>query len=91
MTWSHGFHLRYLTVDPAAVSRRHTRAEEEVILMYKGRLTIDIADDSIELGPGDVFTVPIGAPRSFANRGDELVEAYVVRGGDHPQAAKLTD
>jgi mannose-6-phosphate isomerase-like protein (cupin superfamily) len=90
MTWLHGFHFRHMTVVPAAVTRQHTRAEEEVILMYKGRLSIDIADGSIELGPGDVFTVPIGEPRSFANRGDELVEAYVVRGGDHPQAAKLT-
>lgn len=91
MTWSHGFHLRYMTVIPAAVTKLHTRAEEEVILMYKGQLSIDIFDGSIEIGPGDVFTVPIGAPRRFANRGDELVEAYVVRGGDHPAAATIID
>ncbi len=91
MTWLHGFRLRHMTVDPGAVTRQHTRAEEEVILMYKGQLSIDIADGTIELGPGDVFTVPIGAPRSFANRGNEPVEAYVVRGGDHPQTAELTE
>jgi len=91
MTWSHGFHLRRITVAPDGVTKKHTRAEEEVILMYKGQLSIDIADGSVELGPGDVFTVPIGVPRRFANRGSELVEAYVVRGGDHPAAATIVD
>ncbi len=87
MAWSHGFQLRYMTLAPAALTRRHTRAEEEVILMYKGQLSVDIAEGSVELGPGDVFTLPIGMPHRFANRGDERVEAYVVRGGDHPEAA----
>ena len=91
MTWSHGFQLRYMTVDPNVVTKEHTRAEEEVILMYKGQLSIEIADGSIELAPGDVFTVPIGAPRRYANRGEELAEAYVVRGGDKPQPAVLTE
>lgn len=90
MAWPHGFHLRHMTVEPGVSSKRHTRAEEEVILMHKGILSIDIAGGSVELGPGDVFTVPIAAARSFANRSDKLVEAYVVRGGDHPQAARLT-
>ncbi len=89
MAWPHGFHLRHVTVEPGVSSKRHTRAEEEVILMHKGQLSVDIAGGSVELGPGDVFTVPIEAARSFANRGDKLVEAYVVRGGDQPQAAKL--
>jgi mannose-6-phosphate isomerase-like protein (cupin superfamily) len=91
MTWSHGFQLRYISVDPGAATAQHTRAEEEVILMYKGQLSIDIGDGSIDLGPGDVFTVPIGVPRRFANRGNELAEAYVVRGGDHPAPATIVD
>lgn len=91
MTWSHGFHFRHISVDPGVATAKHTRAEEEVILMYKGQLSIDIADGSIDLKPGDVFTVPIGARRSFANRGNELAEAYVVRGGDHPAPATIVD
>ncbi|MDH3747598.1 MAG: cupin domain-containing protein [Gammaproteobacteria bacterium] len=91
MTWSHGFHLRHLAIVPDVVTKPHTRAEEEVILMYKGQLSIDIAGGSVDLGPGDIFTVPIGAPHRFANRGDELVEAYVVRGGDHPTAATVVE
>lgn len=91
MAWSHGFHVRFVTVDPETATRRHIRHEEEVILMHKGRLTVLLADGEFELGPGDVLTVPIDMPRSFGNRGDERVEAYVVRGGDQPQAPTLTD
>lgn len=91
MDWPHGFNLRYVAIDPGAATHQHTRAEEEVILMHKGRLSISTDDGDVEIGPGDVFTVPIGSPHSFANRGDQLVEAFVVRGGDHPQAAKLAN
>ena len=91
MSWPHGFHVRHIAVDPGAATHEHTRAEEEVILMHKGQLSISTDDGDIEIGPGDVFTIPVGSPRSFANRGDEMVEAFVVRGGDHPVAAQLTD
>ncbi len=91
MTWSHGFNLRHIGLDPGVTTRRHTRAEEEVILMYSGRLGVEIADGTIELGPGDVFTVPVGVPRRFSNTSGELAEAYVVRGGDQPQAPTLVD
>ncbi|MGI9238182.1 MAG: cupin domain-containing protein [Woeseiaceae bacterium] len=91
MSWTHGFHLRLVTISPGTATQWHTRAEEEVILMHRGRLRISMDDGDVELGPGDVFTVPIDARRSFANPGEDLVEAYVVRGGDQPRAAKLVD
>ncbi len=91
MDWAHGFHVRHVTISPGAATRRHTRAEEEVILMHRGQLRISMDDGDIELGPGDVFTVPIESPRVFSNPGEELVEAYFVRGGDHPQAARIVD
>jgi len=91
MKWPHGFHLRHIVIDPGAATRKHSRAEEEVILMHKGQLRIRTDDGDVEISPGDVFTMPVGSPHSFANCGEELVEAFVVRGGDHPQAAKLTD
>lgn len=91
MSWPHGFHVRHIAVAPGAKTRKHTRAEEEVILMHKGQLIVGTADGDTDIGPGDVFTVPVGAPRRFENHGDEVVEAYVVRGGDHPQAARLVE
>ena len=85
MEWPHGFHVRHVTVDPAAATKQHVRREEEVILMHKGQLTVAVPEGEIILGPGDVFTVPIEMPRSFGNQGTEKVEAYFVRGGDHPR------
>ena len=91
MSWPHGFHLRHITISPGSTTRPHSRAEEEVILMHCGRLRVSMDDGDVELGPGDVFTVPVGYRRILANPGEDRVEAYVVRGGDHPQAARLVD
>ena len=88
MSWSHGFNVRYVTVDPDTESTTHRRDEEEVIFIQAGTLTVDLPDGEFTIKPGDTLTVPIGMSRRFENRGDEVVKAYVVRGGDHPQAAK---
>ncbi len=85
MTWSHGFQVRYVNVDPGVTTDTHTRDEEEVIFIQSGHLSVTLPDGVVEMGKGDVFTVPIGMPRSFSNDGSERVEAYVVRGGDEPQ------
>ena len=89
MTWSHGFNLRYMTMAPGAASSTHTRAEEEVIFVHSGRMSVHLPGGELELGPGDTLTVPIGMTRKFENTGDEVVETYVVRGGDNPQAAEI--
>ena len=80
-----------MTVCPDVATKAHTRAEEEVILMHKGQLSVDIADGSIELGP--VTSLPFRSALHVASRtvATTCVEAYVVRGGDHPQAPTLTD
>lgn len=90
INWPHGFNLRLFTAPPGAKTPTHSRREEEVILMHKGRLNVQVADGSVELGPGDVLTIPIGMRRSFGNFGAEGVEAYIVRGGDDPQPPVLT-
>ena len=91
MAWPHGFHVRHVTIDPETVTKQHIRHEEEVILMHKGELIVLIPDGEIVLGPGDVFTIPIGMPRSFGNRSRDQVRAYVVRGGDNPGPADLVN
>lgn len=53
--------------------------------MQSGQLVVSLPDGDIVLRPGDVITVPIEMPRSFANREPDVAEAYVVRGGDHPR------
>ncbi len=89
MAWPHGFNVRYVTVAPGASTPTHIRHEEEVIMLHKGALGLTLPDGDVEMTPGDVMTVPIDMPRSFWNRGNEMVEAYFVRGGDQPQAPTL--
>lgn len=91
MAWPHGFVVRHLAVEPGVTSKRHARREEEVILMHAGELALRFSEGDIVLGPGDVFTTPIGSVKSIANLGSQPAEAYVVRGGDHPAAAQLFD
>jgi mannose-6-phosphate isomerase-like protein (cupin superfamily) len=87
--WPHGFHVRHILVAPGDVTKQHMRDEAEVIMMHSGRLIVALPDGDIELRPGDVITIPVEMPRSFANRESEPAEAYVVRGGDQPKPATL--
>ena len=87
MAWGHGFQVRHLRQSPGAMTPEHTRHEHEVIMMHSGQMTVSLPSGEIDLGPGDVLTIPVGMPRQFSNRGSAAAEAYVVRGGDHPSPA----
>jgi len=83
----HNFQLRRLILDPGASIPKHKRQEHEVIFVHRGSLKVTTASGSFTLGTGDLFTCPIGLPRSFANEGSETADIVVVRGGDNPSAA----
>ncbi len=85
MAWPHGFQLRQIRIEPGSGTDKHVRHEEEVIMMHKGQLTVALPGGETDIGPGDVLTVPIGMQRSFRNEGSDTVEAWVVRGEDHPK------
>jgi len=85
MNWPHGFQVRYVTVDPGVTTQQHTRHEQEVVFVQSGQLVVALPDGELKLGAGDVLTIPITMARSFSNPGTAVVEAYVVRGGDHPR------
>ena len=91
IAWQHGFQVRYVEIDPGSSSPLHVRHEEEVFLMHSGSLQVSLPDGDVVLGPGDVLTVPVGAPRRFSNSGSAAVQAYVVRGGDQPKPPTLTN
>jgi mannose-6-phosphate isomerase-like protein (cupin superfamily) len=91
MDWPHGFQVRALRIEPGAHTRQHSRAEEEVLLMHKGKVLFTWPEGSLTVGPGDTLTVPKGLPRSYSNDGAERALVYVVRGGDHPQLAQSID
>ena len=83
----HNFQLRRLILDPGASIPKHKRQEHEVIFVHRGSLKVTTDSGSFTLGTGDLFTCPIGLPRSFANEGSETADIVVVRGGDNPSAA----
>ena len=84
LSWRHGFHLRRLAFEPGAVTPLHARVEEEVWTIHEGRLRVHWGAHALDLGPGDVLTVPIGLSRRFENPGSEPAVAFVVRGGNAP-------
>ena len=91
MQWPHGFHVRQITIQPGAWCRPHKRDEEEVILLHKGEMRIDIAGETLTVAAGDVVTMTIGEVRRYGNESNEIVEAYIVRGSDHPGAPDFCD
>ena len=84
LAWEHGFHLRRLELGPGASLPAHSRKEEEVWAIHEGKLRIAWGREALELGPGDVLTVPIGLERTIENPGADAAVAFVVRGGDSP-------
>ena len=82
LSWPHGFQLRHLTVPPGASTKLYKRGTEEVLLAYRGRVSVLIRDMEITLEPGDVFTLEPDQPRRLENSSDQPAEVYVVLGGD---------
>jgi len=91
MAWAHGFHVRRMAVRPQSTIPGHIRQEEEVLLMHRGTLRVHVNGDSVDLGPGDVITVPAGVPRRYLNQTATEATAYVVRGGDRPAAPRWSE
>ena len=87
MGWSHAFQVRALRIATGSRSPPHSRAEEEVLLVHAGRLSIEWRGGRLELAPGDTLTVPTGLERSYGNASADDAVVYVVRGGDHPTPA----
>ena len=84
----HDFTLRHLALDAGARTPLHARDCVEVLLVHRGRVTWrNDAGDSLDLNPGDTFTVPRGMARRLEAATD--VEVFVVRGGSDPGAVRV--
>ncbi len=66
-----------LTLAPGEhVSEHYHPYSEEFLYVVRGRLTMRVETDVVDLEPGDALAVPIGARHRLVNTGDE--EALVV-------------
>ena len=89
LNWPHGFQLRKLTIEPGAASPTHARPQEEVLLMQRGDLSVEVGADQARMTPGDVLSIPVGAARRYRNLGSRPCELYAVDGGDAPSGHRV--
>ncbi len=85
--WKHDFNVRRVTLSANASISLHTRLEAEVVFLQSGSLTVANSDgEQVTMGAGDTLSLPIGMARSWSNSSETPTVAFVVRGGDSPQA-----
>ncbi len=86
----HGFTLRHLALDAGARTPVHARNCAEVLLVHRGRVVWTNGNgESVEMGPGDTFTVPRGMTRRIEAL--SASEIFVVLGGSDPGAVESRD
>ena len=82
--WAHGFQLTHLQIEAGVKTPTYSQAQEEVLMIQSGSASIEVADQTILLNPGDVFTSPVNSIRCIHNVGKQACEIYVVHGGENP-------
>ena len=95
----HGFNLGAASMASGGVNNQHLHFTAEVLICTRGRWRITIGENSeqsLEIGPGDIFSAPTWAFRGFENLGDDDGWLFVALGGDDtggilwaPQVLKL--
>lgn len=84
----HSFNLAWVRAETGQGVLRHRHDKTQALLFKTGRWEVTLNDDSstvVQLGPGDAFSVPEGAWRSYAClEGDEsgAGTVLVINGGD---------
>ena len=64
--------VRVITVQPGKETSVHShRMRDETWVVLDGGLTVEIGDDVVEAGPGDLVYKPRGQWHTFWNAGDE--------------------
>ncbi len=84
----HGFNVGGVRQEPHAINSQHSHETAEVFVVQNGRWTfrwgVEAEDGEIQLGPGDVISIPTQVFRGFENTGTESAYMFSVLGGDDP-------
>lgn len=81
----HGFALAWLRMAPGAGMGMHRHNASQVLMVKQGRLrvTLNEADPvSVEVGPYDIVSIPVGAWRRLESIGEDAMLAVTLTGGD---------
>lgn len=65
--------LCWVKFDPGAIYPMHSHPYEQVSLVVQGRLSLRVGDEAREVGPGDMWFVPVDVPHGGKVLGDEPV------------------
>lgn len=85
------FNLTMMKADPGKSSSQHDHETIECFVVLTGKWAITLGDngeESIELEPFDVFSVPPGVMRGVKNVGTEPGHILAILGGTNPGRAK---
>lgn len=55
--------------EPGQGPRLHRHPYDETWVVIDGNLTFHLADDQLQIGPGDIVIAPPGVPHKFTNDG----------------------
>ncbi len=84
----HGFNIGGARQPPHCVNSQHSHETAEVFVVHTGRWAFFTGergqDGRVEMGPGDVISIPVRAFRGFENIGEEPGFLFAVLGGDDP-------
>ena len=81
----HGLTLGWLRAEPGQGVNAHRVQESEVLIVKDGRLRVTLNQSepvSVELGPYDTLSIPVGAWRTFEAVGNETTQAVVLTSSD---------
>lgn len=84
----HGFNIGGARQPPGCVNSQHSHDTAEVFIAHTGRWRFDLGehgeDAQVEMGPGDVISLPTRTFRGFTNIGEEAGFLFAVLGQDDP-------
>ena len=83
--------LVIVELDPGSLVPEHSHDNEQIGVCATGSLTFRIGDESRELGPGDTWSIPSGAPHEVraGPEGAVVIEAFVPARADWSRLERL--
>lgn len=84
----HGFNIGGARQPPGCTNSQHSHDTAEVFVIHQGQFRFKTGehgtDGHVDLGPGDVISIPVRAFRGFDTLGDDVAFMFSVLGGDDP-------
>ncbi len=68
LSWEHSFTVDRLHLKPTERSETTVLYRPDVLFVHKGQVDVQVDDEMVSLQPGDTFTIPKGAVRSWTSK-----------------------